>query len=297
MSAEAVTPSPSTPHSEWWPYGVLAPALLLVVAVSFLPLGYSFVQSLYRSRYLDLGQFVGLDNYYNFLLSPDGLKRVKNSLVYVAGSLALTIPLGFALALLLNKQFAFRGVFRTILVVPWLVSNTVASLLWAWILNEQFGPLSYAAKQVGLNLPNALTHQILAMPAIILCNAWGSYPLTMVFILAALQGVPRELYEAAKIDGANQWQTFRYITFPIVQNTTLVTVVLTTLHAFNGVTIAFIMTGGGPIGATDMMALNIFNEGFRYYRMGTATAGAVIVFGINLLFTLAYIRVLKERGN
>jgi multiple sugar transport system permease protein len=279
------------------PYLLMAPALLLVAAVSFLPLGQAVVQSLHRSNYLDLGEFVGLLNYQRFLLSESGIQRTWNSFVFVLGSLAVAMPLGFGLALLLNLPLRARGLIRTVLILPWLVSNTVAAILWAWILSAQFGPVAPAVAALGATMPNPLTSQTLAMPALILCNAWGSYPLVMVFVLAALQTIPTELQEAAKIDGASGWQRFRHVVFPLVRNTTLVTLVLTTLHTFNGVSIVLIMTGGGPVGATDVMALRVFEEGFKFYRMGLATAGAVIIFGLNILFTVVYMRVLRGDGH
>lgn len=279
------------------PYALMAPALLLVAAVSFLPLGQALVQSLHRSQYLDLGTFVGLENFERFLLSDAGMQRAWNSFVFVVGSLVVAMPLGFALALLLNLPLRARGLIRTLLILPWLVSNTVAALLWAWILSAQFGPIAHLVSTFGATMPNPLTSELLAMPSIILCNAWGSYPLVMVFVLAALQTVPTELHEAARIDGAGAWQRFRHVVFPLVRNTTLVTLVLTTLHSFNNVTIMLIMTGGGPVGATDTMAFRVFEEGFKYYRMGLATAGAVIIFVMNILFTLGYMRVLQGEGH
>jgi multiple sugar transport system permease protein len=279
------------------PYALMAPALLLVAAVSFLPLGQALVQSLHRSQYLQLGAFVGLENFERFLFSDAGTQRAWNSFVFVVGSLVVSMPLGFALALLLNLPLRARGVIRTILILPWLVSNTVAALLWAWILSAQFGPIARLVSTFSVTMPNPLTSELLAMPSIILCNAWGSYPLVMVFVLAALQTVPTELHEAARIDGAGAWQRFRHVMFPLVRNTTLVTLVLTTLHSFNNVTIMLIMTGGGPVGATDTMAFRVFEEGFKYYRMGLATAGAVIIFGLNILFTVGYMRVLRGEGH
>lgn len=276
---------------------LIAPAMLLVVAVSFLPLVQAIVQSLHRANYLDMGEFVGLLNYQRFLLSEAGIQRTWNSFVFVVGSLAISMPLGFALAMLLNLPLRARGLIRTVLIIPWLVSNTVAAILWAWILSAQFGPVSPMISALGFTMPNPLTSESLAMPALILCNTWGSYPLVMVFVLAALQTIPTELQEAAKIDGANNWQRFRHVIFPLVRNTTLVTLVLTTLHSFNNVSIVLIMTGGGPVGATDTMALRVFEEGFKFFRTGLATAGATIIFALNILFTIAYLRVLRGDGH
>jgi multiple sugar transport system permease protein len=276
------------------PYLWLAPALALVVAVSFWPLGYALLQSLHRSDYLDLGTYVGLENFSRFMLSEAGLERAWNSFVLVVGTLAISMPLGFGLALLLDRPIPGRNIVRTILILPWLVSNTVAALLWAWLLNAQFGPIAQALSGIGIAMPNLLTNPIWAMPALIVCNAWGAFPLVMVFVLSALQTIPKEVNEAARMDGAKRWQRFRHITFPLVRNTTLVTLVLTTLHCFNGVTIVLIMTGGGPFGATDVMALRVFEEGFKFHRMGIATAGATIIFAINVFFTVTYMRLLKN---
>ncbi len=279
------------------PYLLMAPALLLVAAVSFLPLGQAITQSLHRSNFLDLGEFVGLLNYQRFLFSEAGVARAWNSLVFVIGSLFVAMPLGFGLALLLNLPLRARWLLRTVLILPWLVSNTVAALLWAWLLSAHFGPIAPVFAMFGVVMPNPLTSETLAMPALILCNAWGAYPLIMVFVLAALQTIPSELQEAARIDGASSWQRFRYIVFPLVRNTTLVTLVLTTLHTFNGVSIVLIMTGGGPVGVTDVMALRVFEEGFKFYRMGLATAGAVVIFALSIVFTIVYMRVLRGDGH
>ncbi len=279
------------------PYCLIAPAFLLIAAVSFSPLGYAILQSLYRSQYMDLGEFVGLANYHRFLFTDAGVNRAINSLVFVLGTLALAMPLGFGLALVLNRRVPFQGFFRTVLILPWLVSNTVAALLWAWILNVQFGPVAHLFSSFGVAMANPLSSQTGAMPAIIVANVWGSFPLVMVFVLAALQTVPQDLYEAARIDGAGGWQRFWHVTFPLVRNTTLVTLVLTTLHTFNGVTIVLIMTGGGPVGTTDVMAFRVFEEGFKFFRMGFASAGAMIIFTLNIAFTIAYMRVLRGQEN
>jgi ABC-type sugar transport system permease subunit len=141
-------------------------------------------------------------------------------------------------------------------------------------------------------MPNAVTSPAYAMPALIVANVWHSYPLVMVFVLAALQTVPAELYEAARIDGASAWQRFRLITLPMVRNTTLVVLVLTTLHTFNNVTMVFIMTGGGRGSTEDLGASGLPRE-FKYYQTGIASAAAVVIFSLNLLFSLAYVRVLR----
>jgi len=277
------------------PFGFFLPAFLFVAVVSFAPLGYAVLQSFLSTNLSGApGDFVGLGNYSRFFENGKGLASLGRSFAFVGGSVCIALPLGFALASALNQPIRFKGFFRTVLILPWLVSNLVVALLWAWLLNGSFSPLAHLASQFGISLPNATTNMSLAMPALVLANVWHSYPLVMIFVLASLQTVPAELYEAARIDGAGPWQRFRLITLPMVRNTTLVVLVLTTLHTFNNVTMVFIMTGGGPIGSTETLALRVFLEEFKYFRTGVAAAAAVIIFSLNLLFSLAYIRVLRE---
>jgi multiple sugar transport system permease protein len=295
IPAPAHKPRPVRPVV--YPYAAIAPALILVAAVSFLPLGYAIVQSLHKSEYLALGQFVGFDNYAEFLLGPDSFRRIGSSLYFVVGTLVVSTPIGLGFALLLNQPIKFRAWFRTILIVPWLVSALVGALLWAWLLNPNFSPVIQTLEMaLQVRLPGLLTSFDLAMPALIVAHSWASYPMIMVFCLAALQTVPNELLEAARVDGANAWQRFIYVIFPYIKNTLLVSLVLTTLNTFNHVTMLLVMTGGGPVGTTETMALRVFLEGFKFYRMGTACAGAVTIFFVNALFALIYARLLREQG-
>jgi ABC-type sugar transport system permease subunit len=276
------------------PLAFLMPAFVLVAAVSFLPLGYAIVQSFFRADYLELGTFTGLRNYADFLFTQSGIEAIVNSLYYTAGSVAVAVPLGFILAICLNQPIPLRGFFRTILIVPWLVSSLASALLWLWILNADFGPLAYIVQSFGGKMPAVLSNEHTAMPFVILANSWSAYPLIMLFVLAALQTVPNELLEAARIDGASAWHRFWYIVFPLIKDTTLVALVLTTLHAFKNVELILVMTGGGPLGETQTMAFKVFQEGFRFYRTGIAAAGAVTIFLVNIAFTMAFIRVLRH---
>lgn len=276
------------------PYWFFLPAFIFVAAVSFIPLFYAISQSFRASDYAGMGAFVGGQNYSRFFEDGKGLAALWKSFQLVGGSVLIAVPLGFGLACLLNQKIKYVGFFRTVLILPWLVSNLVVALLWGWLLNSNFSPIAHLATQFGIAMPNATTSTSWAMPALIIANAWHSYPLVMLFVLAALQTVPGELYEAAKIDGARAWQRFWIITFPMVKSTTLVVLVLTTLHSFNNVTMIFIMTGGGPLESTETLALRVFLEEFKYFRTGIAAAAAVVIFSLNMLFSLVYIRVLRN---
>ncbi len=240
---------------------------------------------------------MGLQNYADYVIESNGIGSILNSLIFVAGTLAIAMPLGVALAVLLSKPIPLRGFLRTVLILPWLVSNIVGGLLWGWLTNPQFGLAPWLLASVGITLPNAISDPVGAMGAVIVASAWSAFPLVMVFMLAALQTVPVELQEAAAIDGATAWLRFRHVTFPLVRNTAMVALILTSLQAFKSVDIVLVMTGGGPNGATETMALRVFNSAFRLLNMGVGSAGAVMVFAINILFTIAFVRVLRtEHG-
>jgi len=267
------------------------PAFVFVIVVSFIPFVYALVQSLHISEFLGLGTFVGLENFIEFLTDRSG---IGTSLIFVFASILVTLPMGIGFALLLNEVVRFRRLMRTILIIPWLLSSVVAGRVWAWLLSGDLGPIAHMLSQFDMHMPNAVTSPVLAMPAVVLAHAWSAYPLVMVLTLAALQTIPKEVLEAARMDGAIGIRRLLYIVFPLIRNTALVLTVLTSINAFNHVTLIFVMTGGGPVGATEVMALRIFTEGFRFYHLGTASAGAVIMFLLNVAFTFAYVRVLRS---
>jgi ABC-type sugar transport system permease subunit len=273
--------------------GFFYPAFLLVAAVSFFPLFYAIRQSLHSAKYLDIGPFVGLSNYIDVFKYGDALKFIGTSITFVLGSLAVALPIGIGLALVLSRPIRFANFFRTLLIFPWVVSPLVNGLLWIWLYNGRLGPLADFYKFLGMDLTNPLTDPNLAMPAMILANAWHSYPMIMVFTLAALQTVSTEVTEAARLDAASDWNRFWFITFPLIKNTVLVAAILMSLNTFNNVTLVLIMTGGGPAGATDVLAIRVFKEAFQFYKMEIATTLAVVIFSLNIVFSVFYARVLR----
>lgn len=276
----------------WQAYAFFYPAFLLVGMVLFLPMFHAVRQSMHAASYMERGPFVGFTNYASLLLHEGGLQDIGHSLVFVAGTVLVAMPLGVGLALLLNRPIRFRAFFRTVLIVPWIVSQLVTGLLWMWLYDDRLGPLQGLLQSFGIGA--LLTNPAWAMPSITLTNIWHSYPLVMVFTLAALQTIPADIVEAAKIDSASPWRRFWYVTLPLIRNTLLVSLVLTTLHTFNTVTTVLIMTGGGPAGATEVLALRVFKEGFQFYRMEVAATAAVVIFFLNIAFALAFMRVLKS---
>lgn len=276
------------------PYCFVAPAILLVLLVSLYPILFAFRRSLYATRYMDLGTFVGLGHYADFLVRGSGWMSLRNSLTYTGVSLAVALPLGLLLALALNQPLPWRTTIRTVLVLPWVVSQAIVALLWGWLLNPDYGPVSHAVRQLVDGRFDVYGSPDWAMAGVVVANVWHSYGFPMVLLLAALQAIPAEVMEAAGVDGAGRWDRFWRITLPLVRPTLLITTIMLTLHYFNMVTLVLVLTGGGPVAATETLSVRLFNEAFAFQNLGFASMVGVIIFVLNIVFSLAYLRVLRQ---
>lgn len=281
-------------NERWVALAFMAPALLLVAAVSIYPIIVALQWSMYETRYVEAVRFIGLDHFKNLFTEQDGFRNIKNSVVYVFGSLLIVIPLSTALALLLNMKLKFRVMFRTIIILPWIMSQTVAALLWKWLVNANYGPVVYVIEQLGGPKLDVLNTPLGANIALIITNAWNTLPIALVLVLAALQTIPSELYEAGKVDGAVGWKSFINITFPLIKPTILITLIMLSLEYFNMVTLMYVFTGGGPFSSTETLSLRAFKEGFDYWNIGLGSAFSVIIFVFNIVLSMLYIKVLRS---
>lgn len=270
----------------------LAPAVLLLLLVIVVPVGYALYVSFHQTNYLVVGDFVGWKNYVALVSDEQFWANARISVVYVVGSLAIALPLGLALGLATGDDIRFANFFSAACMIPWVISQTAAALLWVWILDPSFGPINYLLEQIGLTRINFSSDADLALVTLIGVNAWMSYPLAMVLFTAGLQTIPSELYEAAKIDGASPTVSFFHITLPLLRSSALSATIILSLYYFTMVTLILIMTGGGPVQSTEVMSLRVFNETFQYWRVGFASALGIVVFFFNAAFSLAYMRVI-----
>ncbi|MCB0208821.1 MAG: sugar ABC transporter permease [Anaerolineae bacterium] len=275
------------------PYLYLLPALIFVTIVSFYPILHAFRLSLYNTQYLELTSFAGLSNYVEILGTSAGWSNIFRSLIYVFGSLIITLPYSLFLAVLLNRPLRYKRVFRVIIVMPWVVSQTIAALLWKWSLNPNYGPVLDLFVQLGGHRVDLLSYTSSAMISLIGVNVWLSYPYAVVILLAALQTVPKDVYEAASVDGASAWTAFRKITLPLIQPSLLVVLIILTLLYFNMVTLILTFTGGGPFSGTEVLSLRAFKEAFEFWRIGLGAAFSVTIFLFNVVFSLWYIKLLR----
>jgi multiple sugar transport system permease protein len=275
--------------------GFFAPAVLLIVAISLYPIGYSFFLAFFETRFTDLVRFIGFENF-NALASDSRLwANVRITLVYVGGTLLGAIPIGMGLALVLdNPLVRYRALFRTILIVPWAVTQIVIALLFRWLLDGVYGPVAYGFDQIGLSMPNFTGDPNWAVFTIIVANVWRSFPFVLILTLAALQTIPSELYQAAKIDGAAGFALTRFITLPLVLPTILVAGILLVVESVNMVALVFVLTGGGPLRRTEVLGIRIYDEIFRHWDLGYSAAIGVVMLAINLVFALLYVRFARN---
>jgi len=278
------------------PYLFILPTAILVLSVAIYPMLYALRISFYRSELLAIGRFVGLGNYRALFQDPTTAWNFAASGIFVLGSVALSLGLGLLLAILLNERLMFRALFRAWILIPWVVSQVVAALVWRWLVNADYGPVAVALLDLGLPRIDLLGDRHLAMFTLILANTWRSVAFPMVLFLAALQGIPENLYRAARVDGISRWLTFRCVTLPLIKPVVLVAAIILTLSYFNIIALPLVLTGGGPLQATELVSLRLYREAFAYYHVGLASAIAILMFLANMALTLFYLRFMRARG-
>ena len=275
----------------------LAPAIFLIAGVTLVPILYAVRTSFYDTNYTEVQEFAGLKHYIDILSSGEGLQAILNSITYVLLSLLIVIPLGIILAVMLNRKMRGRTVLRTIIIIPWVLSQTVTALLWQWLLNSSYGPVNYLSVLLTGGKFDVFNSPIPAKAVVILANVWNSFPIVLILILAALQSISSEVYEAAQVDGATGIQSFFYITLPLIRPTILTAIVLQSMEYFNMVTLVYTLTSGGPFGATRTLSVLAFQEGFDYWHMGYGSAASVLILILNVFFSMAYMGILNRKGD
>lgn len=277
-----------------------SPAILLLLGLVLYPIVYSFWLSLhaYNLRQPNRVRFIGLDNYATVLSSDQFWAAAGNTALFCAGSISLTVILGTLLALLLNESFPGRGVLRAVMLLPWAIPPVVNGLIWQWLLDGQHGLINALLLGAGLiSEPQAwLSQTSTAMPALILAQVWNHVPFVAVVMLAALQTVPEELYDSARLEGAGVLQRFRHITLPWLSHALLLVLVTQTMVALRTFDIIYVLTGGGPGSATTVIAWLTYVTTFNLTDFGRGNAYAYLIALVTLGLSLLYIRMLWKRG-
>lgn len=272
------------------PYLYSAPALILIVAVMLVPLTLDISYAFRDIQLLNpfSGGFIGLDHFKVLSQDADFYRALKNTLWWTGASVVLQFTFGLILALLLDKPFYGRGLAQALVFLPWAVPSFLAGLNWAWLFNPVIGPLPHWLFSMGvLSAPNnILSDPSLAMWGPIIANVWWGIPFFAITLLAALQAIPRDLYEAAAIDGAGPFQRFWSITLPFLAPTMAITILLRTVWISNFADLIIVMTNGGPADRTQIVASYIFTQAFRRLDFGYASAIALVLLVLLMAYSM-----------
>lgn len=265
----------------------LLPAVVVLGTFNFYPAFYSLYLSFFKWKGLaPFREFVGLHNYQSLLASPEFWNSVRVTVYYAVGMTLGGLLLGLLLAVLLNQQIIGRTFYRTLYFLP-VVTPTVASgIVWKYLFDPSQGAVNHLLSIVGLHGPAWLSDPSWAMIAIIIVGVWKRMGFNMVIYLAALQGIPREYYEAAQVDGASFSHILLHITVPLLTPVTFLLSITSLIDAFQIFDLVYVMTSGGPLGATDVIGYYIYRYGFRYFELGYASAIAYVMFLIIFIITL-----------
>jgi len=271
----------------------IAPALVVIGIFTLLPIFYSFYLSLTDwDGFSPIKNFVGFSNYLELISSSDFWKSVGVTFYYAVGITIISVVAGLVLASVINRSGRLMSFHRVIFFIPVVTSFVAAGVVFRSLFSPA-GFLSDTFRSIGLSPPNWLADPTLAMPALIIVGVWNRLGFNTVISLAALQSIPRGYYDKAKIDGAGNWSRFRFITVPLMKPIILLLLVMSMVDAFLIFDLAFAMTGGDPLGATRVVGLYLYRNAFHYYKMGLASAIAVIVIAIILTMSLIQMKLSK----
>lgn len=284
-----------------WPfaYGLVAPAVILLFLIRVYPVVYGVVLSFTDASVTSVSKglnFIGMKNYIDLFSDQQFFNAIGYTLVYVFGVVILSYAFGLFCAVILNGEIKGRAIFRAVLLVPWVIPGVVAVNSWLFAFNPQMGFINNFLKMTGLisSPVEFFGSELQAQFTVIWTSAWKSYPFMMTMMLAGLQNIPADLYESASIDGANKWHQFRKITLPLLGNVTMVSTTLMTIWNMNAFENIWLMTQGGPNGATYVIGVLAYYKAFFQMKLGYAAAMSTFNMVIMLVLSYFYIRIYQK---
>ena len=286
-------------------WGLLTPCLFFVALFAFYPIVQSIIMSLHRII-LSLPQlgdpFVGLANYLQLAQDPEALRAIVNTCLFVLASTLLELALGLVIALVMNQAIKGRSLLRAALLIPWAIPTVVTSQMWRFIMSDNYGLLNLALFGDDVAAYQAwLADPFWALVAVILADVWKTSSFAALILLAGLQTIPEELYEAARIDGAGPWRRFLYITLPALKPALAVALLFRTMDAFRVFDLVFVMTQAGPGNATNVLQFygyqKMFAEGFLGYGASVAVLVFVLVMAVSVLYLLLFRKALFQEAS
>jgi len=275
-------------HNDGTPF--IVPSLILIALITIYPAVYALYLSVHRKLPIfGISRFTGLDNYL-FLVGDERFwNAFRNTLYFTVVSVTLELVLGLAIAVLLDKAFRMRGIVRAIVLVPWAIPTVVSAKMWEWMYNSDFGILNYL---MGTDI-NWLGSPFWALNGAVFMDVWKTTPFVAILLMAGLQVIPRELYKAARVDGAGSLDIFRRITLPLLKPVILVVLTFRTLDAFRIFDAVYVLTGGGPANTTETLSIYAYKMLFQTLQFGYGSTLAIMVFLCVGMISLFYARLLR----
>lgn len=270
------------------------PGMLLIIMILVVPLFSTLYSSFFKLDHLQNGGYVGSANYASLFSDPAIWYSFGITILITAASAGISMVLGLIFALWIDRRTGMVAyLIQLIGLLPWVISMMVGTVLWRWILNGDTGLLNYFLRSLGFSPIIIFESKTASVVTLIIVMAWRTIGYSMVMILAGLKGVDNGLLEAARVDGANTWQVLTHIKLPLIKTPILLSTIVLTMSNFNNNTVPLILTGGGPGTATNVISLELYRMGFTYYKFGQASALSVLVFLVNIIFVVLYVRMIK----
>jgi multiple sugar transport system permease protein len=267
------------------PFILLAPVVIYMMVMLFIPfvygVGISFTNKIIGGK----AGYIALNNYARLFQNREYIQSIRNTFVYTIVCVIIKVVFGMVIALLLNTKIKFRNLSRGLILIPWAVPNIVSIITWRWMYSDVGGVLNTIFRNAGLVEKNILwlSTPLMAMFSLVIINVWRGSPFVGTSVLAGLQTIPEEMYEAATVDGANRWQQFQHITLPSVWDLILVTTLITTIWTFNDFETIWLLTKGGPVNSTQVISTFSYTAAIQRMRLGYAQAAAILFMPLMIL--------------
>ncbi len=277
---------------------LITPTLLLVIGVVAYPLVYSFVMSFGDVEFANIKDynFVGIYQFVKTFTDPDFINSIQVSAKFVFFTVLVKLVLGTLIAVLLKEKFFGRSIARALIIIPWATPFVVVGLMWKWMLHSKVGVINFFLQRLGIiqDYIPFLSSRTFAMPFVVTADVWQGTPFFVIIILAGLQTIPDDLYEAAHIDGAGGIKAFFTITLPLIRFPMFISTILGTIFAINSFDLFFVLTKGGPGNITTNATLFVWNNAFKFYHLSYASAMSYVILMFSMLVTIGYVVIMKK---
>lgn len=274
----------------------LSPTIIIFGAFIIFPVIFSFYLSFHQWNMFGTERtFIGFANYSQLLNSPEFWQVFKNTIVYTVGTVPVNMMLALAVAYVLNKKLIGKKFLRTAFFTPVIISWIAAAVIWRWLFEPNYGLINHVIGWFGVSQVNWLNDPSMAMIALIIVGVWKTFGFNMILFSAGLQAIPEHYYEAAQIDGANKLSQFWNITIPLLSPTTFFIVIMSVIGSFQVFDAVYVLTSGGPFGSTKVMIFYIYENAFKFFNMGYASALAYALFAVIFILTLLQVKFLSKR--